>query len=120
MAMNGLLADINIQVQVELLKVVFESATWREVWAGLGLRVFTFPDVGLDREASDDAVWRLCQARQLILVTGNRNEDGPDSLEATLENENTPDSLPVFTLADSEAVRHSKAYAERVAVRALE
>jgi hypothetical protein len=120
MAMKGLLADINIQGQVELLRIVLESASRRELWGSLAVPIRTFAEVGLPREASDRTIWRLCQERELILLTANRNKQGEDSLEAVLQAENTPQSLPVFTLADAEAMRHSKTYAERVAAQALE
>jgi len=90
------------------------------MWTGLAVSIYTFADVGLAGNTSDAVIWRLCQQRELVLITGNRNKEGPDSLEATLQNENVADSLPVFTVADSERVRHSREYAERVATRALE
>src|SRR5262249_59394891 len=108
--MRGILADINIQGQVKLLQAILESPYWSDVWTSLALSIQTFPDVGLAQKDSDAIVWRLCQERELCLITANRNDDGPDSLEATIRNEGTPDSLPVFTLADSEHVRHSKDY----------
>jgi hypothetical protein len=39
------------------------------------------------------------------LVTGNRNDDGPDSLEATLRAQNKETSLPVFTLVHPDHIR---------------
>ncbi|HKI37365.1 MAG TPA: hypothetical protein VKA46_36260 [Gemmataceae bacterium] len=110
--MRGILADINIQGQVEIIRLIVEGDYWRDVWTGLALSVYTFADVGLVGKTPDDVIWRLCQQRELVLVTANRNKDGPDSLEATIQNENTPRSLPVLTLADSEGVRHSRSYAE--------
>jgi hypothetical protein len=118
--MPGLLADINVQGQVELLRLVLESSEWADLWASLQMGIATFAEVGLDRRAPDVEVWRLCQQRGLFLVTGNRNHDGEDSLEATIQRENTAESLPVFTLADPERVRHSRAYAEQAAVRLLD
>lgn len=118
--MKGLLADINVQGQVKILQVVLEDITWKEVWASLGLRFVTLAEVGLAPGSLDAVVWRLCQASDLLLVTANRNKDGPDSLEATIQNENTPTSWPVFTLADAESIRHSRAFAERVVERLLE
>jgi hypothetical protein len=118
--MRGLLADISAQGQVEILRLIFESEGWRDFWQPLGLRVRTFADEGLAPSASDAVVWRLCQQQGLVLITGNRNAEGPDSLEETIRRENQPDSLPVFTLADIEAIRHSRAYAERVVERALD
>jgi hypothetical protein len=34
-----------------------------------------------------------------MLITGNRNEDGPASLETTIQASNTPASLPVLTIS---------------------
>jgi hypothetical protein len=56
----------------------------------------------------------------LVLVTANRNTDGPDSLGAMIATENRPDSLPVVTVADQEAPRLDREYARRVTVRLLE
>ena len=54
------------------------------------------------------------------MITGNRNDDGPDSLEATIRNENQPDSLPVITIADTDRVLQDRPYAHTVAERLLE
>jgi hypothetical protein len=61
-----------------------------------------------------------CQAEELILITANRNNDGPDSLEATIQAHGTPQSLPIFTLADPNRVLSERTYAEAVADRLLE
>jgi hypothetical protein len=118
--MNGILADINIQGHVELLRHIWESAYWQEVWSSLALSVCTFPQVGLASNTPDTQVWELCQQRELVLITANRNQEGPESLEAAIRNLNTPSRLPVFTLADPEHVRQSRAYAERVVETLLE
>jgi hypothetical protein len=76
--------------------------------------------LGLPDDAPDSEVWELCQREQLVLVTANRNAEGDDSLEATMRARNTPDSLPVLTVADARRVRSSKEYAEQVAVRMLD
>ena len=118
--MKGILADINIQGHVAILERVWKGKVWGDVWAGLSLTVRTFADVGLPANASDAVVWHLCQQQELVLITANRNDEVPDSLEATIRDHNTVASLPVFTLADSEGVRHSHSYAERVAESLLE
>jgi hypothetical protein len=41
-------------------------------------------------------------------------------LEATIRNENRPDSLPVITIADTDRVLQDRLYAEMVAERLLE
>jgi len=118
--MRGILADINIQGQVEILRLILEGDYWAELWRDLSLGMYQFADLGLDAKTPDDVIWRLCQQRELILITANRNEDRPDSLETTIKNENTPRSLPVFTLGDAEGVRHSRSYAERVVEQMLD
>lgn len=96
------------------------AGEWREVWLDLRLTVETFETVGLPDRADDAAIWRLCREKELVLITGNRNDDGPLSLEATLRSENTLNSLPVLTLADPQAAKRSPPYADRVVERLLE
>lgn len=62
----------------------------------------------------------MCQQREIVLLTANRNDEGPESLEATIRALNHPRSLPVFTIADPELVLVSRDYAERVAIQVLE
>ena len=50
----------------------------------------------------------------MILLTNNRNDDGPDSLEAAIRQHNTADSLPVFTIGNVGRLEMSRAYAEEV------
>jgi hypothetical protein len=72
--------------------------------------------VGLSAAASDRDIWHRCQAEQLILVTDNRNDDSPESLEATIRQFGVADSLPVFTIANLRRLGADRAYAERVVV----
>jgi hypothetical protein len=118
--MRGILADINVGAQARALASIWTSDAWRDFWHDLGLVVESFPDLGLAYNAPDALIWRTCQREGLVLVTGNRNDDGPDSLEATIRNENRSDSLPVFTIADTDRVLQDRLYAERVAVRLLD
>lgn len=46
--------------------------------------------------------------------TSNRNQSGEDSLEATLRQRATPESLPVLTISDPERLHHDRAYVENV------
>ncbi len=50
----------------------------------------------------------------------NRNQRGPDSLEAVIRAENQPDSLPVMTIGDADRVLEDRLYAEKVAERLLD
>ncbi len=118
--MRALMSDVNVQGQRQVLIRLLEGKDWREFWDSLHLSLLTFRDLGLYPEASDATVWRLCQQEQVILVTANRNDDGPESLEATLRSQNTPASLPVLTIANAQQVLQNRDYAERVTVRLLD
>jgi hypothetical protein len=56
---------------------------------------------------------RFASKQQLYLLTSNRNDEGSESLEATIRTHNAPTSLPVFTIADADRIFQSKDYAER-------
>jgi hypothetical protein len=111
---KGLVADANIQGQVEYLVQRMQADPWAEFWQGLGLVLHRFRDVGLSTSSTDLEVWNVCQTEQLILITDNRNLDSEDSLEATIRQNNSPESLPVFTIADMHEFRTNGSYVERV------
>jgi|ERR1019366_2309253 hypothetical protein len=115
-----LLVDVNLDGHAELLAMRLGTAVWRELRDHLDLQFLHFEDVGLDRTAKDDVVWRLCQERGYFLLTANRNQESTDSLEATLRREGTAKSLPVFTFADSERIYHSAAYLDKVVEKLLD
>jgi hypothetical protein len=109
-----LLADVNIEGHVAYLVSRMQAEYWREVWDHLELRCLTFPEAGLTRADSDATVWHACQQNQFLLLTSNRNDDGPDPLESTIRKFNTGTRLPVFTLSDADEIFRSKIYAENV------
>jgi hypothetical protein len=113
----SLLADANIQVQVAILAARMQGQAWRDFWDDLGLRLVTFPDVGLRPSDSDAVVWRRCQEQGLLLLTDNRNVDGAESLEATIRAHTTPTSLPVFTIGNVRSLSSDSGYANRVIER---
>ena len=112
--MKGLVADANIQGQVEYSGQRMQADAWADFWQALGLVLRRFEDIGLSESSTDLEVWNVCQAEQLILITDNRNLDSEDSLEATIRRNNTPASLPVFTIADMSEFRTDNSYVERV------
>lgn len=118
--MRGILADINAEGILTNLRFIWLSGAWREFWFGLNLSVEDFETLDLPFDASDRVVWRTCQEQTLILITSNRNSDGPDSLEMVIRGESQPDSLPVITLADARRVLRERAYAEKTAERILD
>jgi hypothetical protein len=111
---NGILADVNIVGQVAFLVQIMQSGAWADFWQALGLVLHEFADVGLAPDATDLEIWQRCQAEHLILLTNNRNDDGPDSLEAAIRQHNTADALPVFTIGNVTRLETSRAYAEEI------
>jgi len=89
------LLDHLMKKQGILLWGVLENEGWLEL---LEIPMLTFADVGLPIDSSDRDVWRFVQKNRLILLTGNRNNDGEDSLQQTIWDENQPTSLPVVTI----------------------
>ncbi len=118
--MRGILADINVEGIVAILVRIWLSGNWREFWHDLGISIQDFNSLGLPFDSSDKIVWRTCQDRKLVLITGNRNADEPDSLELVIRAENTEDSLPLVTLANSERILNERPYAERTAEKLLD
>jgi hypothetical protein len=113
-------SDVNIQGHVHVLLTILEGETWRDLWAPLQVPLLTFPDLGLAADVSDADLWQACQQHQVVLITANRNAEGPDSLEVTIRSRSAADNLPVLTIADPDRVLHSRAYAERAAVQMLD
>jgi len=119
--MKGILADINIAGNVKVLvNTFFESEEWSEIWRSLGITYFAFANIGLDPRTPDDVVWQTCQDNGLILITGNRNKDGPTSLEQTLRERLTPTSLPVITISQQKSLGLNAAYTARVGIQILD
>ena len=79
------------------------------------------PEVGLPFNADDEAVWRLCQEKGYILLTGNRRTvDGDSSLELTIRRLYSPEILPVVTIGDMKRLVRDRKYCEQCAVRLAE
>ena len=109
-----LLADANVEGHVARLASLMQSEYWRELWEHLEIQIVPFGDVGLASSDSDVAVWQCCQDNQLYLLTNNRNDDGPESLAATIRDQTRARSLPVFTFGDADEILRSPEYAQRV------
>src|SRR5262249_14742566 len=120
LGVNGILADANCEGHLALLLRLFQQHWRQEVWASLRLVQVSFADLGLSPSASDREVWEVCQRAHVVLLTANRNDEGPEALEATIQQQNTPQSLPVFTFANDQRVLRDRQYAETVADRLIE
>jgi hypothetical protein len=118
--MTGVVADANFIGLLRILVRIVEQSEYAELWEKLSLRVAEFADLGLAPDAPDRVVWTRCQTLGLVLLTGNRNDDGPDSLQATIADSNTAASLPVFTVGTADRIMFERGYAERVAIDMLE
>jgi hypothetical protein len=118
--MAGILADHNLEGHVAVLLRIWTSTAWASLWESLEREVESFARLGIPYETSDRELWQLCQQRDIVLITANRNDEGPNSLEATIRDLNEPSNLPVLTIADPELVLASQDYAERVAIQVLE
>jgi len=103
------LLDNDLTGHQELLTGTLHSTGWYEY--GL-VRFLTLAEAGIKTNEVDRLIWRRCQAGGMILMTGNRNQDDPDSLEQTLREENVPDSLPVITVSDPQRISEAD-YRER-------
>jgi hypothetical protein len=105
------LVDYNLEGQARLL---WETILANDLLDYLPIRFVHFADVNLPTTSNDRIVWRFAQARGMLLLTGNRNMKGGNSLEATLREEFTADSLPVLTISDADRLAERE-YRERCA-----
>jgi hypothetical protein len=118
--MPTIMADHDSEGHLQVLLRLLTGAEWYAFWTALDVRVETFARLGLSINTPDADIWRHCQQQGIVLLTGNRNEDGPTSLEATIRVYNTPMSLPVLTISAPQRLLNNRAYAQRVAERFLE
>jgi hypothetical protein len=102
------------------LVAILKSESWREFWDYLNIMAESFSSLGISINIADRDLWHYCQTHEFVLITANRNDDDPDSLEATIRQYNRATSLPVITLADSERFGRDKNFASDVSKRTIE
>jgi hypothetical protein len=112
--------DENIDGYAEYLSRFVFSPEWNEISSLLGVKIVTFADVGLATGTPDEQVWELCQQQQFYLITDNRNQDTPDSLEMMIRTRNLTTSLPVFTISAIDRFRTEREYVEALVSKLLE
>lgn len=117
--MQIILSDHNCEGQAKaILDVLRYDGTWLELSP---MKLLWFRDIALPTATKDEAVWRLCQERGYLLLTGNRtNDDKGESLEFAIRNLLTPMSLPVITFSNPDRVLPDPAYRKRCAERLAE
>jgi hypothetical protein len=118
--MAWIMADHNVEGHLQVLLNIWSSPGWADLWAEAACGIESFERLGLADTASDADIWRLCQVREIVLLTGNRNAEGEDSLELTIKRLGTAQSLPVLTISDPDRLMKDRPYAEDVAAQALD
>jgi hypothetical protein len=114
------MADNDVQGQFNAIVHFLRSESWQPFWEDAAITVVTLKGLGLDRDSSDLVIWQTCQSQRVVLFTGNRNKEGPESLEEAIRTFNQVDSLPVITLSDPIRFLHDRSYAEKTAVKLLD
>jgi hypothetical protein len=114
------LLDENIDGYADYLSRHLFSPTWNDISSSLRLNISTFEQVGLAKGTPDEQIWHFCQDQQLYLLTDNRNDDKPGSLESIIRTRNLPTSLPVFTISDIPRLRTEREYVAALVAKLLE
>ena len=118
--MPKIMADHNVEGHLQVLIGIWSSPDWDDLWTGLSCEIESFERLAVATDVADIELWEVCQQNEIVLVTGNRNAEGDDSLEAAIKQFGTPTSLPVLTIADPDRLMRNRDYAERAAAQLLE
>ena len=86
------MSDNDVQGHVRRLMDICQLPPWSDLWHDLECVLCTFEDFNLAEDATDAAIWQACQDSEVLLITGNRNAEGSESLELTIRERNTPDA----------------------------
>lgn len=106
-----ILLDSDLQGYGDFIEVGWRETGWDQL---LHIEFKRLRDFGLPANLPDQEVWRFVQQQGYLLMTSNRNREDDTSLQATIERENTPESLPIMTIPDKESLLLA-AYRQRVA-----
>jgi hypothetical protein len=118
--MPAIMADHNVEGHLARLIGIWTSPDWFDLWEGVDCDIQSFERLGLAPDATDRELWNACQANEIVLLTGNRNEEDEDSLEAVIQESAGEPNFPVLTIADPDRVMSDRNYSEEVAARVLE
>jgi predicted nuclease of predicted toxin-antitoxin system len=111
------LIDHNLERYAVILLGKIASDGWLDL---IPIRFITFREIELSTDSSDRVVWQVAQNNQMILLTANRNMKGEDSLEKTLREDNTPNSLPIVTIGNLDRFRSEPGYRSQCTDRIIE
>ncbi len=113
--MQGVLADVNVQGHLRYLQRRMATLGLAALLAESGIRFAVFQELDLHPKIDDRTLWNRCQQDQWVLFTDNRNDDGDDSLGATLADSWRPGHLPILTLTSKDRLEHNPEFADIVA-----
>lgn len=117
--MQRILSDHDVQGHVSRLMDICQLPPWVDLWRELGCVLCTFEEFELSIDATDAVIWQTCQDHDILLLTGNRNAEGPESLGMTIRHRNASDCLPVLTLADPDRIQRGRQNAESIVCRTV-
>ena len=118
--MPRIMADHNVEGHLQVLITMWSSPEWSDIWANQPCEIESFERLGIPPDTPDTELWELCQQHEIVLVTGNRNAEGDNSLEEAINRRGTPQSLPVVTIADPDRLMRDRDYADRAAAQLIE
>ena len=102
------LSDENCLGQVEAIFNELDRLGYVEL---LEIELLTWERAGLTKGMDDELLWRFCQKKNCLLVTGNRTgSDGKKSLEYVIRNLVEPTSLLVLTIGNLKRVTKDSEY----------
>jgi hypothetical protein len=79
--MPRIMADHNVEGHLQVLLNIWSSPAWGDAWEEMGGNLESFERLGIAPDTLDTDLWQLCQAREIVLFTGNRNAEGTGSFE---------------------------------------
>jgi hypothetical protein len=93
------LLDHDLEGQGPFLEAGLRETGWNQY---LHLEFRRLRDLNMPDNSTDQDIWRYVQREHFLLLTSNRNREDETSLQATIERENTRESLPVITVSDKD------------------
>jgi len=103
--MIRIMCDQDVQGLAGAVLAHCRRPAWEAIWKELEIEIYTFSDLGLQQDATDAEIWSACQDNDVILLTGNRNAEGPDSLEITIRERTSPTAYRYSLSPTSESSR---------------
>lgn len=92
-----ILLDHDLEGQAVFLEAALRETAWDQ---DLHIEFIRLRDINLPQDCTDEVIWTYVQQKRLLLITNNRNRDDDTSLQAMIDDHNSPTSLPVLTISD--------------------